>query len=126
MGRCYSIEIDEETAKLSVVALSITSQPGLRLYIYVHVPGQFHEMDSLAKVITTLGYKNYVDMTYSVIQDTLGAESKTPCTEDVNYSFDQCLHAKAEYKLMSMFGCSVPFFHHNNSIPICSGHNKER
>ena len=123
-GRCYTIELPTETSEWSVLALSIESQPGLRLYIYPHAPGQFHEMDSLEFVVTTLGYRNYVSLTYSVDVDSLGKESHVPCDNEVNHSFDECLHVKTESKLMEKFGCSVPFILLNQSVPICQGLNK--
>ena len=96
----------------------------MRLYIYVHTPGQFHEADASAKTLTSFGIKNYIDMTYSVNIDRLGSESETPCQTDHNFDFDDCLYEKAERELLKAHGCTVPFLPPNTSIPICVGQNK--
>ena len=95
------------------------------MYIHAHVPGQFHETDSVTKTYTTLGFANYVDLTYNVNIDSLGKESHTPCKEEHNVDFDDCLYKRVEEVLLDNFGCSVPFLPHNPDVPICVGKNED-
>ena len=97
----------------------------MRLYIYVHAPGQFHEMDSLAKVYTNEGVKHYIDMSYSINVDTLGMESTAPCRADTNSDFDNCLYDKAEAELLDNYGCLVPFLPPKPDTPVCASQDKE-
>ena len=97
---------------------------GLRLYIYVHTPGQFHEQDTVAKTFTSFGIRNFIDMTYSVNIDKLGSESATPCTTDNNFDFDDCLYQKQEAELLNKFNCTVPYLPPNYSVTPCLGKDK--
>ena len=96
----------------------------MRLYVYVHAPGQFEEKDSVTKTFTTIGIKNYVDLTYNVNIDRLGALSKTPCTEKHNFDFDDCLYQKQEAELLNKFNCTVPYLPPNYSVATCLGKDK--
>ena len=53
---------------------------------------QYHLPASRDRAFTELGIKNFVNVDISIAEDTLGFDSKLPCNDSINESFDDCAY----------------------------------
>ena len=56
-----------------------------------------------------VGKKQFIDMQYSIMANTLQDESPIPCGNETNFEFDNCFYQSMEKNLMDQFNCVVPF-----------------
>ena len=63
--------------------------------------GQWLSSDSKAKLYTTVSHNHFMDMTYSVTENTLRDESPIPCDDETNFTFDSCFK-DAIYKVCNI------------------------
>ena len=68
-GRCYSIQIVKDIVKQGIAEIEFLSK--MNTYIYFHHPGQWLSSDQKAKLYTTVGHNHFMDMTYSLTENTL-------------------------------------------------------
>ena len=106
-GRCYSMNLDPTLTALGIVSFSIKTK--LDIYIYLHHPGQFMNINTKSKVFTTKGQRHYIDLSYTIIKDTLEKNSNLPCSAEMNLNQDDCIYTHLEQKMGAKFNCLAPF-----------------
>ena len=116
-GRCYSIQLGEKIVGQGVHAIDFSSS--MNLYIYFHHPGQFLSIDTKSKLYTLKGHKLFMDMTYSIMENTLKSESPIPCSDETDFEFDNCFYQAIGQDLMNEFNCVVPFIKTSENNNIC-------
>ena len=116
-GRCYSIQLGKKIVAQGVYQIDFLSN--MNLYIYFHHPGQFLSIDTKSKAYTLKGRKHFVDMTYSIMNNTLKSESTIPCSDETNFGFDTCFYQAIAKNLMNEFNCVVPFIKTSKNTNIC-------
>ena len=106
-GRCYAIQLGKEIVSQGVHAIDFLSN--MNLYVYFHHPGQFLSIDTKSKLYTLKGRNHFMDMTYSIMKNTLRSESTIPCSGDTNFgillSFDW-LESSLE-KILAICSCCI-------------------
>ena len=116
-GRCYSIQLGKRIVAQGVSKIDFLSN--MNLYIYFHHQGQFLSIDTTSKLYTQKGRKIYVDMTYSIMKNTLKSESTIPCSDETNFEFDNCFYQAIAQDLMKELNCVVPFTKTSENNNIC-------
>ena len=116
-GRCHSIQLGEEIVAQGVASIEFLSS--MNLYVYFHHPGQFWSLDSTSKLYTVKGRKHFMDMTYSIMKNTLKSESTIPCSDETNSEFDNCFYQSIAQDLMNELNCVVPFIKTSKNSSIC-------
>ena len=115
-GRCYSIQLGKEIVARGINGIDFLSN--MNLFIYFHHPGQFHSR-SKSKLYTLKGHKYFMDMTYSIMENTLKSESTLPCSDETDFEFDNCFYQAIAQDLMNEFNCVVPFIKTSENNIIC-------
>ena len=116
-GRCYSIQLGKKIVGQGVHAIDFLSS--INLYVYFHHPGQFLSIDTKSKLFTLKGHKFFMDMTYSIMENTLKSESPIPCSDETNFEFDNCFDQAIAQDLTNKLDCVVPFIRTSEDINIC-------
>ena len=116
-GRCYSIHLGMKIVGQGVHAIDFSSS--MNLYVYFHHPGQFLSIDTKSKLYTLKGHKFFMDMTYSIMGNTLKSESPIPCSDETDFEFDNCFYQAIGQDLMNEFNCVVPFIKTSENNNIC-------
>ena len=65
----------------------------------------------------------FIDITYELSTNTLGENSKLPCSADMDRLFDQCLINQVTEKLSSKFQCTVPYIPSPSNLTVCDPNN---
>ena len=112
-GRCVSIHLNLNVTKLGISNIKIKSK--FNLYVYLHHPGQFMDSDKKTKVLAKRGKMHFLDVSYSIIENTEGN-----CDSDLTTKFDDCVHEKLAILLMNQSNCVVPFLPPQPHLPICT------
>ena len=63
----------------------------------------------------TVGKLYFIDLVYTISDNTLEQESRIPCTSKHNFTFDNCLYRKIHGAMLKKFGCVVAFLPSNSS-----------
>ena len=116
-GRCYAIQLGKEIVSQGVHAIDFLSN--MNLYVYFHHPGQFLSIDTKSKLYTLKGRNHFMDMTYSIMKNTLRSESTIPCSGDTNFEFDNCFYQAIAQDLTNKLNCVVPFIKTSENKNIC-------
>ena len=116
-GRCYSIQLGKEIVARGINGIDFLSN--MNLFIYFHHPGQFLSMDTKSKLYTLKGRKHFMDMTYSIMKNTLKSESTIPCSGETNFEFDNCFYQAIAQDLTNKLNCVVPFIKTSENNNIC-------
>ena len=118
MGRCFEFKLNEKLINKGLKEVTFESQTGRAFNIFVHAPGQFHNMgQSRVQGMTNLAVVAGLSSTVQV--DSLEEESKMPCKSEMNQQLDNCLYKQAAEKLMQRFNCVLPFLPPNKTQPVC-------
>ena len=73
----------------------------------------------------TLGKLYFIDLVYTISDNTLEQESRIPCTSKHNFTFDDCLYRKIKGAMMNKFGCTVAFLPPNSTSDlVCRNKNE--
>ena len=73
----------------------------------------------------TLGKLYFIDLVYTISDNTLEQESRIPCTSKHNFTFDDCLYRKINGAMMNKFGCTVAFLPPNSTSDlVCRNKNE--
>ena len=99
-GRCYSIQIANEIVNQGISEIEFLSK--MNTYIYFHHPGQWLSSDQKAKLYTTIGHNHFMDMTYSIMENTLKHDSPIPCDDETNLEYDRCFN-NAIYRVSNSY-----------------------
>ena len=67
------------------------------------------------QVYATVGKLYFIDLVYTISDNTLEQESRIPCTSKHNFTFDNCLYRKIHGAMLKKFGCVVAFLPSNSS-----------
>ena len=116
-GRCYSIQLGKKIVAQGVHAIDFLSS--MNLYVYFHHPGQFRSIDTKSKLYTRKGQKLFMDMTYSIMENTLKSKSHIPCSDETDFEFDKCFYQAIAQDLMNELNCVVPFIKTSENYHIC-------
>ena len=116
-GRCFAIQLGKEIVSQGVHAIDFLSN--MNLYVYFHHPGQFLSIDTKSKLYTLKGRNHFMDMTYSIMKNTLKSESTIPCSGDTNFEFDNCFYQAIAQDLTNKLNCVVPFIKSSENNNIC-------
>ena len=117
-GRCYSIQLGKQIVAQGVYRIEFLSS--MNLYIYFHHPGQFLSVDTKSKLYTLKGHSHFVDMTYSIMKNTLKSESPIPCSDETDFDYDNCFYQAIAQDLMNELNCVVPFIKTSEDHNICA------
>ena len=72
-----------------------------------------------------MGKLYFIDLVYTISDNTLEQESRIPCTSKHNFTFDDCLYRKIHGAMMKKFGCTVAFLPPNSSSDfVCRDKNE--
>ena len=61
------------------------------------------------KVYANLGEMLFIDLSDELTENTLEDEGEIPCNSSMNFVYDDCAYAAITDKLISEFGCVVPW-----------------
>ena len=56
-----------------------------------------------------MGKLYFIDLVYTISDNTLEQESHIPCTSKLNFTFDNCLYRQIHRAMLKKFGCVVAF-----------------
>ena len=115
-GRCYSIQLGKKVVAQGVHRIEFLSS--MNLYIYFHHPGQFLSIDTKSKLYALKGHNHFIDMTYSITENTLKNEGTIPCSDQTDFEYDNCFYQAIAQDLMNELSCVVPFITTENKS-IC-------
>ena len=121
-GRCYSMQLGKEIVAQGVHRIEFLSS--MNLYIYFHHPGQFLSIDTVSKLFTHKGQRQFISMTYSIMENTLKSESIIPCSDETNFEFDNCFDQTIAQDLINELNCVVPFIKTSENNNICVNKNQ--
>ena len=116
-GRCYSFQLGKEIVAQGINIIEFLSS--MNLYIYFHHPGQFLSIDTKSKLYALKGRSYFMDMTYSITENTLQRESTIPCSGGTDFEFDDCFYKAMAKDLMNELNCVVPFIKTSENKNVC-------
>ena len=61
------------------------------IYVYLHHPGQFYDIDSKTKIYADKGKMLFIDLTYELSKDTLEDEGDIACNSTMDAGYDNCI-----------------------------------
>ena len=62
-GKCFEIDL----SKLNQTIESVSLETLLPIYVYVNIPGQFHNGDSYSKIEVTLRQCLFIELSYEIL-----------------------------------------------------------
>ena len=76
--------------KLGITEIDIRSK--MSIVVYIHYPGQFMSIDTNSKVFSKINNTYFIDMDYSIIENTPNEKSDLPCSHDMDFKLDDCIY----------------------------------
>ena len=118
-GRCFEVDL----AKLNQTIESVSLVTFIPIYLYVNIPGQFHNGDSHSKIEVVLQECLFIELTYEIqIQNDVSTCRKFNESE----TYDECSERVALENLTAQFGCTAPYLASPPCLPICQGQAKAK
>ena len=118
-GRCFEVDL----AKLNQTIESVSIVTFVPIYLYVNIPGQFHNGDSYSKIEVLLHECLFIELTYEIL---IQNDASTCRKFNQSETYDECSERVALENLTSQFGCTAPYLASPPCLPICQGQDKAK
>merc|ERR1711994_472913 len=100
-GRCFEIDL----AKLNQTIESVSIATHVPIYLYVNIPGQFHNGDSYSKIEVLLHECLFIELTYEIL---IQNDASTCRKFNKSETYDECSERAALENLAGEYGCTAP------------------
>ena len=118
-GRCFEIDL----AKLNQTIESVSIATHVPIYLYVNIPGQFHNGDSYSKIEVLLRECLFIELTYEIL---IQNDASTCRKFNKSETYDECSERAALENLTGEYGCTAPYLTSPPCLPICQGQEKAK
>ena len=118
-GRCFEIDL----AKLNQTIESVSIATHVPIYLYVNIPGQFHNGDSYSKIEVLLQECLFIELTYEIL---IQNDASTCRKFNKSETYDECSERAALENLTGEYGCTAPYLTSPPCLPICQGQEKAK
>ena len=118
-GRCFEVDL----AKLNQTIESVSLVTFVPIYLYVNIPGQFHNGDSYSKIEVLLHECLFIELTYEIL---IQNDASTCRKFNESETYDECSERVALENLTGQYGCTAPYLASPPCLPICQGQAKAK